>query len=501
MSVITEVGKAVLPVDAMKFWQLRDLCNSEGIDPRGADGSPSKPVMLEKLRQAGITSGEVRTERPARAVAPAAVSPVVTPAVPSGVVNHSNSAISGGDSGAGVVGSAVVDSVDNDDYDIFDDDVPESSPVVAAAPVASAGIELTGSVNGGMNGHANGHHAVNGAPNAADVLGGMGGDKVAALQALIGLLSQPATPGVSEDRVCALINDSETRTQAAFTEGIRAALTNISAPRTIEITRHDSTKIEVGVQHKHFPLLLKLLEARVPVMLVGEAGSGKTTAAHIAADALGIGFHPLSFCALTSKADLLGYTDIHREYQSTPFRRAYESGGVFCADEFDAGNPNATMVLNAGLANGTCGFPDGTISRSPDFCVVACANTFGRGADSRFIGRNKMDAATLDRFAVLRWDIDSALESHLAGVPTAQEEIDIAAGGVISNPQEWLEYVQRVRSVFQSQQLEYVISSRAVINGLALFRVGVGRAHVEDLLIFKGMDAETRAKVERALSE
>lgn len=511
-----EVKKAVLPVVTMRFWQLRDLCNSLGIDPRFGGDKISQDSMLSALGAAGVSEGEVRLERPARAavasVSACAAGVVSTPAVS---FNPGGGASVGGGingTGAGGVGSggAVVD--DDDIVDPFDDDEPVSSGPASAQTVSTPAV----------NGH-NGH-AVNGG--AIDI-GGLGGDKTAALSALLGLLSGGG--GISESRaseiashvvasslatfepvvldkvssgvsaiVAGIVSESEARTSAAIASAVESVQ---SAPRVIEIvSTSGADPVSLGVQHKMFPLLLKCLQARVPVFLVGEAGSGKTTAVHTAADALGLPFEPISFCQLTSKADLLGYTDIHREYQSTAFRRAYESGGVFCADEFDSGNPNATMVLNAGLSNGVCGFPDRVATRHQEFRAVAIGNTYGRGADARFVGRNKMDAATLDRFAVLRWDIDPSFVASMAGISKTQESINLEAGGVVSDAGAWFDYVESVRAAFQSLQLEHIISPRAFLAGLALFGVGVGRTWVEELLIYKGMESETRAKVSRVLA-
>jgi hypothetical protein len=46
--------------------------------------------------------------------------------------------------------------------------------------------------------------------------------------------------------------------------------------------------------------------------------------------------------------------------------------------------------------------------------VCAAANTYGTGADALYVGRNQLDAATLDRFYVVEMDYDRKLEAKLA---------------------------------------------------------------------------------------
>ena len=65
------------------------------------------------------------------------------------------------------------------------------------------------------------------------------------------------------------------------------------------------------------------------------------------------------------------------------------------------------------LANGYMAFPHETIDRHPDFRIIAAANTWGKGADLQYVGRNALDAATLDRFDNIFFDYDRKLEECL----------------------------------------------------------------------------------------
>jgi len=223
-------------------------------------------------------------------------------------------------------------------------------------------------------------------------------------------------------------------------------------------SEHFESRPVTGIQHHNFETLIHIVHAGQPVMLVGPAGTGKSHAAEQAAEVLGLDFFAMSVGAQTSKSDLIGYMDAMKNYVSTPFRKAYENGGLFLLDEIDAGNSNVLIQLNAALANGYMSFPDEMIRRHENFRFVASANTFGLGANRQYVGRNQLDAATLDRFVTLQWDIDSNVEESLAvgrmGVP-------------------WLGVVRMVREYVESRELRVVVSPRATQRGAKLLAAGL----------------------------
>lgn len=152
------------------------------------------------------------------------------------------------------------------------------------------------------------------------------------------------------------------------------------------------------------------------IMLVGPAGGGKTTGTSLAAERAGLAYFEESMGPQTSKWDLVGYRSPDGLYVPGILREPYEHGGMLCLDEMDAANPAVLTVINSAIANGHCSFPDGRVTRHPDFVLVACANTFGRGADRLYVGRQQLDAATLDRFVVVEWEYDERAERVWAGV-------------------------------------------------------------------------------------
>jgi len=286
-------------------------------------------------------------------------------------------------------------------------------------------------------------------------------DRAATLAAAIAAMmqDQDAAP-LDEGRVIALIQEHAPR------EG---------RPQAITLTINDTARnLPADTRHAIFQDALTILATRSNLFLVGPAGSGKTTLAEQIAAALDLPFYFNG--AIDSSYKLSGFIDAQGRCINTAFRRAYETGGVYLFDEVDASLPGALLAFNAALANGYCDFPDGMVKRHANFYCIAAANTFGTGADRQYVGRNQLDAASLDRFAFLDMPYDEALERAIAGNP------------------DWTSYVQNTRRAVSALKIRHVVSPRASIMGAKLLATGMDRAKVEQITIWKGLD---KADVEK----
>ena len=196
-------------------------------------------------------------------------------------------------------------------------------------------------------------------------------------------------------------------------------------PRPIEIHQPDGSVTRLdGRVHRQFDELLGLIQEGHPnVMLVGPAGTGKTTLVKHVSKALGRNFAFISLSAGVTETHIFGrmlpQSDGTWAYVESPFVRIYRNGGVFLFDEVDAADGNVMVSINAALANGMmCNPVTGeVIERHSDCLIVTAANTYGRGGDMVYVGRNALDGATLDRFVLAKLFVnyDTDLEAALAG--------------------------------------------------------------------------------------
>lgn len=226
-------------------------------------------------------------------------------------------------------------------------------------------------------------------------------------------------------------------------------LRGLVLPVQVEVKRDGIVRKVEGLAHKVLATVIKRLN-RKNVLMVGPAGTGKSHIAHQAADALGFEFYSISLTPQTPASAITGYMTATGEYIKTAFRQAFEHGGVFLFDEVDNGHPSTLGIINSALANGTMAFPDGMVKRHPDFRCVASANTYGRGPDRAYVGRQALDAAFMDRFTVLTVDVDEALEEALC-LATGLDGTRVKAA---------LAYVRHLRSKAYEYKLPLVFSPR-----------------------------------------
>ena len=302
-------------------------------------------------------------------------------------------------------------------------------------------------------------------------LANMQGDDDDAMAILEILKRRNNAPAIDRDALKAEIIDELERTIGL--QPLKIIIEN----RTLNLPPRES------ICHKAFPSLLRALQAKQNIYLVGGAGTGKTTGAEHAAAALGLPFYFNG--AIDTEYKLLGFTDAMGRVVSRPFREAFINGGVYLFDEVDASFPSALLAFNAALANGTCDFPDGCHKRHEDFYCIAAANTFGHGATSQFSGRSKLDGAFLDRFVTIEWCIDEALEQHLA---LANIENQLAG-------RKWISFVRDCRERAAKAGLMVTISPRASIAGCKLLQAGFLWEEVAEMAVRKGLPATQWEKI------
>jgi len=165
--------------------------------------------------------------------------------------------------------------------------------------------------------------------------------------------------------------------------------------------------------------LKRYLEAGTQnILLVGPAGTGKTTLAIDLASELKSQFALVTLSKTTAPEKVFGYTGIVKgetKYVETEFVRVARDGGIIVIDEIDNGNANMIVELNAFLANGIISTPGGIVRRHKSTVVIACGNTYGTGPTRSFVGRQALDAATLDRFMTITVNYHIPFERSFVG--------------------------------------------------------------------------------------
>ena len=244
----------------------------------------------------------------------------------------------------------------------------------------------------------------------------------------------------------------------------------------------DGKKVPMkGIQHDKFETVLKFVANDEPVFLTGPAGSGKNVICKQVAEALGLKFYFTN--AVTQEYKLTGFTDAMGTYQPTQFYKAFTEGGVFMLDEMDASIPEVLVILNAAIANRYFDFPApiGYVEAHPDFRVIAAGNTTGHGADIEYVGRNQLDGASLDRFAVVRIDYSEAIENSVA-----LGDIELA------------DFCRDFRKSAANAGLSIIVSYRAIGRLAKMIQILTIEEALETCLV-KGLDVDDVKIIEKGL--
>ena len=221
--------------------------------------------------------------------------------------------------------------------------------------------------------------------------------------------------------------------------------------------------------HKDYEVIKNLVSLNIPTLLSGPAGAGKNITLKQVADGLGLPFYFTN--AVTQEYKLTGFIDANGTYHETQFYQAFKNGGLFFLDEMDASIPETLVILNAAIANGYFDFPTERVEAHEDFRIVGAANTFGTGADIEYVGRNQLDAATLDRFALIRFDYDPKVENAIA------DNKDIST------------FIQEIRRISNDLELHLIVSMRAT-KYLRKLQDSVAKPQALMYTLYKGLSKE-----------
>lgn len=243
----------------------------------------------------------------------------------------------------------------------------------------------------------------------------------------------------------------------------------------IKINEKDFKKLKTPAHPMLGELLSALLSGLNP-LLVGPAGSGKTSLAAQAAEALELRYGHLCFSAGVSETWLFGRIT-PAGFMPGDFYTLYKNGGLFLADEMDAADANLLLTINTALANGHLYNPINgeSVERHKDFYFIGAANTFGKGGTTVYTGRTRLDAATLDRFITLEVEYLKDVEDAIC------TDKDLA---------DWL---RKVRKTVQDKGSQEVVSYRAFDKAFRLRASGVDNKRIQEILLASWPDSTKNA--------
>ena len=258
------------------------------------------------------------------------------------------------------------------------------------------------------------------------------------------------------------------------------------ATRVLEIKlngEEEGTKL--SLVHKQFEWLLNVVRIQgVNALLTGGAGLGKTNAVEQVARALKLEMGSISFSNQTTKTDLLGFVDANGIYRPSSFVDSFEHGKIFLADEMDACGANVLVLLNSAISNGFLQLPNGKqVQAHENFRFVATANTNLKGSSDGFTARNALDSATIDRFAIIDWELDEELESKIAANDA------------------WVDIVRTARQAAKDSFESVEITPRASYDGAKFLKNGFTIEQVVSMVLYRGMGEDEKSVIGASVME
>jgi len=152
----------------------------------------------------------------------------------------------------------------------------------------------------------------------------------------------------------------------------------------------------------------KAIDAGLNVFLVGPAGTGKSSWLVKICEKRGTKYLAINLNGEVSVDDLVGVKDLvngQTVFTEGVLPRALREGIPLIIDELDAAPPDVLFVLQNVLeGRPLCLTKKGAeyVMPEPGFCILATANTIGKGDDSGlYAGTNILNEAFLDRFGMV----------------------------------------------------------------------------------------------------
>lgn len=251
----------------------------------------------------------------------------------------------------------------------------------------------------------------------------------------------------------------ELKIEAAKIEALQGRIIELEKRAPVQINIGDVKLPPIEGQHSQFARMVKWLtiwrSTKLHPLLVGEASSGKTSAALAFAKMKNLPFHMQP--QVTDSFGILGYRAPNGDIVETAFSQAWKHGGVYMIDEMSMNGPDALGALNAALSVMLAPLPGvGTVPPHADFYCIAADNS-DTGASLKYSARSPVDGATFDRFIRIEWNIDRGIERSMS-----------------AGFDDWLQVVWAVRDYINSREIQHVgATTRATHAGAVALKAGV----------------------------
>lgn len=240
------------------------------------------------------------------------------------------------------------------------------------------------------------------------------------------------------------------------------------------------TDEDEDIRHEMLDTIKAYIKADIPVMLVGPTGCGKSYLAEQVAKELELDYYCTG--SVFAKYDLIGYVNqVTDKYHGTPAFDAHTKGGLYCQDEMDASNAAALVAFNAlNDKQTTFAWPCGVRTKHATYRAIGTANTWGNGATADYVGRNKLDGATVNRYVRVYVDYDKRVERRIGSKDICQR-------------------IWSIREACAELGIRHILSTRSVDYAERAKAAGLTRTDIDRDILFAGLDEDTVRQIKTSM--
>lgn len=239
---------------------------------------------------------------------------------------------------------------------------------------------------------------------------------------------------------------------------------------TNELDASQDPSLDKFFPTKSYSLVLRRMNPQFPfnIFIYGDAGVGKSTAALHVAKIQGRTAIRINLSKFSDVDDLFGgmrISDGTTYFEKGPALVAMELGAIFIIDECDSADPHLLTDLHPILEKR--GYFVKKLRKmvypAPGFCIVATANTKGRGdMTGKYVGTNILNRAFLDRFATgIEFESPSAIE-----MTSIVKTVLPSANTVIVNAV--VEWYNQIQNAYKKNAIDDHVSPRKILDIIEL---------------------------------
>lgn len=227
------------------------------------------------------------------------------------------------------------------------------------------------------------------------------------------------------------------------------------------------------------------IEANIPALLIGETGTGKTSAIRRIAFDLKAPYVRVNMSGFTTPDELIGSKSVKdgaTYFEHGVITDAMRVGAILVLDEINATSPDCLFILHGLLdEDRQITLPNGEIIRPEEgFRVFATANP-------DYAGTKGLNQALLDRFPII-------LEIGALRADEEKELLKERTGIGDDESAKLVEFANRCRTDYKSNKLSIYVSTRSIINVSRLIQAGIDAYQaVTTVIVNKSQMGDERA--------